>query len=226
MKANIASLLSLGRLFFFVFFLINAYAIAGGQAKVSGIVRDASGNAVAHAHVEAIPVAAKSGNGTVGSFPSPWIAADSAGGFSLSLAPGRYRIRAKDEADGYPDPSFGVNIDPKVNFPEIAVGNKETTNVDVVLGRQGGILGGEVRDVQDHKPLAGAKIRIQDARNADAYVEIFSDRDGRFGYAVPNKPIRVSITAPGYKAVVVENGTTLTLSSGEHREVDIELEHQ
>ena len=162
---------------------------AMAETRVSGAVRDASGNLIAHAYVEAIPVIAKNSGGTVGNFPNSWVAADSSGNFSLDLAPGRYRIRAKDEADGYPDASFWVNVDAKAKFPEIVVGDKEIGGIEVVLGMQGGILAGELRDAQTHKPLASAKIRIQDARNSDAYVEVFTNRDGYFQYAVPSKPL-------------------------------------
>ena len=182
--------------------------------------------ALAHAYVEAVPVVEKSSGGTAGDFPNPWVTADSSGAFSLSLAAGRYRIRAKDEKDGYPDPSFWLNLDPKARFPEIAVGDKEIRNVKVLLGTQGGILEGQVQDAHTRNSLAGAKIRIQDVRNSDVYVEVFTDRAGHFQYTVPSKPVLISAPAPGYKVAVFESSAELLLSRGERREVDLELERK
>src|ERR1700692_4536158 len=151
---------------------------AAAVTTVRGSVHDGAGNAVTHAYVEAIPVIGRNGGGTVGNLQNPWIPADGSGAFTLSLAPGRYRLRAKDEVDGYPDPSFGVKLDTKARFPEIEVDNQEIQNVEVILGTRGGTLAGELRDAQTLKPISGAKIRIQDARNPGAYVEVFTNGNG------------------------------------------------
>lgn len=195
------------------------------QATVSGTVKNAAGEAVAHAYVEAIPVIARS-RGTVGDVLNPWAAADEHGVFKLHLTAGRYRIRAKDEVDGYPDPSFGLNLDPKAHFPQVRVGESKIEGVEVVLGAQGGIISGELKDAGDAKPIADAKIHIQDASHPDAYVEIFSDRQGKFQCAVPGKPLLISATAPGYNVVNFENGAAITLSPGQHREFQIRMRHK
>jgi hypothetical protein len=219
------SFTAISTLLFVALWLAGRPAETRGETTVSGTVRDAAGNSIAHAYVEAIPVFAKSNGGTVGS-SSPWVAADSAGTFSLSLAPGRYRLRAKAEADGYPDPSFWVNRDLKARFPEIAVFDKQIRNIEVVLGTRGGMLAGEVRDRQTHRSLAGAKIRIQDATNSGAYVEVFSNSNGHFQYTVPSKPLLISAVAPGYKVTSFEGGAEITLSPGGHREFQLDLEHE
>jgi hypothetical protein len=205
-------------------FLNGGSVFAAAKTRVSGTVRDGSGNGLAHAFVEAIPVVENRGGGTASDFPNPWVAADSSGAFSLGLASGRYRFRAKDEADGFPDPSFWLNFDPKARFPEILVRDKETRDVQIVLGTQGGILAGEVDDARTRRPLAGAKIRIQDAGNTGAYVEVFADRAGRFQCTVPSKPVLISAVTPGYKPAAFERGTALLISRGERHEVDLELE--
>ncbi len=155
-----------------------------------------------------------------------WVAVDSSGSFTLDLAPGRYRIKAKDELDGYPDPSFWLGLDPRAKFPEITVGTKDIGGVEVVLGPQGGILSGHILDAHSHDPVVGAEIRIQDAQNSYSYVKVFTNRDGYFQYTVPSKPILVSVTAPGYKTLEVDGGTEQTLSRGQHREIEAELQHE
>jgi Carboxypeptidase regulatory-like domain len=214
-----------------VFHAIYLFCLVGAPGEafaetVSGTVRDAAGHFVAHAYVEAIPVITKQSGGTVGNLPNPWVAADANGKFILNLARGRYRIRAKDEADGYPDPSFWINLDRSAKFPEIMVSDKGITDIKVVLSRQGGMIRGQLRDAETRKPIAGAKIRIQDARNADAYIEIFTDSSGHFQYTVPGNPLLFSAASQGYKATAFENGGAVTLLPGEHREFQIEMEHE
>src|SRR5271167_3292100 len=92
-----------------------------GQVVVSGVVTDAAGSEVAHASIEALPRAGAEPVGTVGDRPNPWIQANAHGRFTISLFPGRYKIRAKDESDGYPDPVFMLNSDPAARLPEISV---------------------------------------------------------------------------------------------------------
>ncbi|MGO9575575.1 MAG: carboxypeptidase regulatory-like domain-containing protein [Terriglobales bacterium] len=197
----------------------------GADTGVSGFVHGASGSSVAHASIEAVPVLSTQEPGTIG-HTNPWIAADSDGRFNLKLPPGRYRIRAKDERDGYPDPSFWVNLDPSASFPEINVGDSEVRGVEVVLGKQGGFLSGTVQDAQTRKPLAGAKIRIQDVTNVNAYLEIFADQAGHFLYTVPSKPILISVAASGYKGKSSQKGLEVDLSPGERRELQLEMERE
>ena len=110
--------------------------------------------------------------GIVGNSGNPWVAADRSGSFSLTLAPGRYRLKAKDEVDGYPDPSFWVGVDPRAKFPVIAVGTTDIVGVKVVLGAPRRCPKWPGPRCPESHPVAGAKIRIEDARNSDAYVEV------------------------------------------------------
>jgi len=182
---------------------------------------------VAHAYVEAVQVnSATASQGTMGNRPSPWIGADDKGKFTLTLAPGQYRIRAKDEAGGYPDPSFWVNMDSESSFPVIQVDQQNITGLKVVLGKRGGFIQGRVEDAQTHVPIVGAAIRIQDARNKLAFVKVFTDSSGTFSYTVAAKPLVISVVAPGYQPTNVDDGTEITLSPGERRDVNVQLKHE
>jgi hypothetical protein len=205
--------------------LVGGSKEAEAATTVSGSVQDAAGIPVKNAYVEAIPVFAKDSGGTVGS-SRPWVSADSAGTFSLSLEPGRYRFRAKAEAEGYPDPSFWVNRDETARFPEIAVGSADIKDIRIVLGARGSILTGELRDAETLRPLAGVKIRIQDARNAGAYVEVFTNSAGHFQYTVPAKPLLISAIAKGYRVASFDGGAQITAPSGGHRELKLDLRHE
>lgn len=202
-------------------------SICFGAVNVSGTVRNAEGNVLPHAYIQVRPLAEKhSTEGVVGNSSNSWIPVNISGRFQITLLPGHYLIKAKDEVDGYPDPSFWLNLDPSARFPKVTVEDKEISNVDIVLGRQGGILEGSVRDAITRQPIHGAKIRMQDPSNSYAYVEIFSDRDGRFKYTLPSKPVLISVTAAEYLPSAVENGAQITLSPGEHRNIGILLQHR
>jgi hypothetical protein len=111
-------------------------------------------------------------------------------------------------------------------FPEVTVGQEAISGVRVVLGKKGGVLEGRLRDSATLLPIPKAKITIRDARNPEAFVEIFTDKAGHFQYTVPSKPIQIVATAAGHIAAFYANGAELTLSEGEHRAVDLDLAPQ
>jgi len=199
---------------------------AVGQVSVNGVIVDSTGRPMAHAFVEAIPRASNGGKGTVGSRLNPWSPADAQGRFTISVPPGRYKIRAKDEADGYPDPVYWLNADPTAVFPEITVEQESISDVRVVLGKKGGILEGSLRDSATQLPIPKAKITIREAGKPEAFVEVFTDGAGNFEYTVPSKPIQIVATASGYSPTYYGNGAALILSGGEHRAVTIELSRE
>ena len=217
-----AKLLSVRGFALGLMFLSPTALLAG--VTVSGAVVDPAGSEVAHAVLEAVPrPTTGASDGMVGDRPDPWIHADSHGGFKINLPSGRYKILAKDEVDGYPDPVFSLNADPNANFPEISVEQADISDVQVVLGTKGGILQGDLRDEVTQQMVPRGKVTIRDARQHDAFVVVFANEMGRFEFTVPNKPIQVLATAPGYRVAYYRDGAELTLSEGEHRNVIIGL---
>jgi hypothetical protein len=93
----------------------------------------------------------------------------------------------------------------------------------VVLGSRGGILTGSVQDAGTHAPVADAKVRLQDAHNSQAYVDIFTNSADQFQYTVPSKPIVISVSAAGYKPAAPQAAGEVILKPGEPRQIDIEL---
>jgi hypothetical protein len=181
---------------------------------VTGIVTAPDGSRIEGACVSALPMESTAGN-SICTNTDHW------GRFTLTLHPGKYVLRAKAETAGYPDPMFLLGADRTAEFPEIVVGESDVSGVKVVLGLRGGILEGEIRDSRDDSPIPGAKLRISDLNNPAAYVEVFSNKDGRFQFTVPGKALSLSVTAKGYKAAEVQE---FTLSAGEHRTLDIQLD--
>ena len=187
---------------------------------VTGVVTDADGSEVANAYITAMATDGSSGGDL------SWVHTDTHGRFRIALKPGRYLIRAKDEASGYPDPNFLLSADPIASFPEIVVDQADILGVRVRLGSKGGVLEGDVRDQETQSPVTQAKVTIRDARKPDVFVEVFSDKTGHFQFTVPKKPIQILATAPGYTTTYFGTGEALTLSGGERRSVVIELKHE
>ena len=194
------------------------------QSHVAGWVTDSVGFGVSGASIQVMPREGDS-VGTVAS-PGRWAPTDSDGRFSIILQPSRYKIVAKDEPEGYPDPVFALGSDPTATFPTISVGKDDISGVRVSLGAKGGILEGHVNDGATKLPIQKAKVTISDVQEPKAYVDIFTNAGGGFQFTVPNKPVVISATAAGYKTTQFKRGKELTLSGGEHRDVVIELESQ
>lgn len=186
---------------------------------VAGIVITPDGSTVPNASVEAVRLPRENENGNVGQLR--WTQADNEGRFRITLSPGRYEIRAKDESEGYPDPNFLLSKDPHSDFPIITVDDRELSDVRVKLGAKGGILEGTLVDRMTGSHIEKGKVIIADARNPAVFMEVFANKEGRFQFVVPNKAIRISASAPGYPVVVA--GDWITLAGGEHRNITIEL---
>jgi hypothetical protein len=197
-------------------------AAVRADSTVSGTVIDSRGMEIPNAMVEALPRPSGVRSGSVGDHPNPWIQTDSHGRFRIKLPPGRYKIEAKAEMDGHPDPIFMLNTDPTSRFPEISVQQQNISGVHVVLGKRGGVLAGEVVD-QSGRSIANAKVTIRDARNPHAYVEVFADKNGQFQVTVLSKPLLISATAAGYRA---SSFAELTLSQGEKRRIVLTLQQK
>src|SRR5258708_39608579 len=94
------------------------------QAVVAGVVSDSGGHPLSGASVEAFPIESGGFAGDLN-----WTRTHDGGCLRLSLRPGRYEIRGKDEPDGYPDPNALLALDPEAAFPEVIVDNQEVQSV-------------------------------------------------------------------------------------------------
>jgi len=190
--------------------------VASGQAEehsVAGVVTGIDGSEAPRACVSARPVGPSAGN-------MGCTEADEHGAFTMRLRPGEYIMRAKDEAEGYPDPNFLLSTDPSAKFPRVVIGQSDVSGVRVVLGARGGVLEGRVRDKATGLPIVGAKVTISDARAPAAYVEVFSNKDGAFQFTVPARPVIVSAAATSYEKGRPEE---VALSGGRHVSIEINL---
>ncbi len=196
-------------------------SIDAAAGVVSGTVVNSAGQPIPNAWIEAMPRNYNKSDTAIGT--SYRFKADNYGRFNIKLPPGRYKLVAKQEDDGYPDPIFALNSDPTARFPEISV-QKDISGVQVMLGMRGGVLEGYVADKQTGNPIQQAKITIREVQDAGAYVEVFSDKRGHFEFTVPKKSVRLSATARGYETT--KFGGEIILSESEHRRISIELKRQ
>jgi hypothetical protein len=151
------------RVLTFLFLALFVNNAAGAQASLSGVVHDSSGAPLPNSSVEAVPIDSE---GFVGNLT--WTQTDDHGNFRLHLREGRYEIRGKKEADGYPDPNSLLSVDLNAVFPEVVVSKRDIEKVEVRLGREGSRVGRESSrqsvprsrpPSQDHNP------RRQEARS-------------------------------------------------------------
>ena len=196
------------------------------QAKytVRGVVVTPEGSKTLNAYVTALPSFRPGSAHTMGSAGTiSWSKVDEHGAFLLSLLPGRYEIRAKAADDGYPDPNALLSVDGAARFPSISVEHSDLSGIEVRLGKKGGVLRGFLHDGQTKAPIAQGKVTIQDSHNAERFVELFTNSDGYFQFAIPSKPVIILASARAYSPVYFENREPLLLSNGEQREISIEL---
>lgn len=204
---------------FFALLCLMGSARTQSRIPVGGIVTAPDGSPVPNASVEAVRLTRDNENGNVSQLR--WTQADEEGRFRLSLSPGRYEIRAKKENEGYPDPNFLLSKDPQSDFPIINIDDQELLDIRVKLGAKGGILEGTLTDKLTGSPIGGGKVIISDARNTEVFVEVFTNKEGQFQFAVPKKPIRISASAPEYVVAALDG--SITLAGGERRNIRISL---
>ena len=188
------------------------------QHTIQGTVVDSHGAVVARAAVSAMQVDGISNAGELN-----WVTTDELGRFRLTVHKGDYVVRAKKEADGYPDPTFLLCAEPDSKFPEVQVHDANVADVMVALGAKGGTLLGAVVD-DSAQPVPGVTVKIEDADTPSAFVELTADEKGRFEFVVPRKPLRISARASGYSPTLFQGGETIRLADGEQREILVRME--
>jgi hypothetical protein len=153
-----------------------------------------------------------------------WVTTDELGQFRLIVHKrGGYVVRAKKEADGYPDPTFLLCADSAAKFPEVQVHDANIADLVVALGAKGGTLLGAVVD-DSGQAVPHVTVKIEDADGPSAFVELTADEKGRFRFVVPPKPLRISATASGYRPTLFQGGERIRLAEGEQREVVVRMD--
>lgn len=197
---------------------------ASNWAMVSGRVLDSDGRSVAGARISAFPLDVA----VSGGMPRQPIT-DQDGNYRLVLPayPGKTRLCAIKENAGYPDTQGLLFASSQDVMPEVSLTpGRRMEHVDIHLGPPDGVVQGSIVDAVTGVPVAKSRITLHRTSPEAVYWTSLGS-DGHFVYALPNAPIEVSVTAPGYLPWKYKDRLTgvnkLVINSGDHRNIVIEL---
>jgi len=187
---------------------------------VTGTVLDAQDTPVADARISILPEGAFSGG-------LPFARSDRNGHYRLvSWVYGKTWISAVKERAGYPDTNnllFAPEVDDR---PEVLLSPGSYFELDIHLGQPDGILEATVVDATTGRALPDARILMRRDKPPSDYSGTIP-ADGHFLFALPEAPIELTVTAPGYRnwryADKKTGSNKLVLSSSDHLMIKIRL---
>lgn len=209
--------------FFLAFALIVTSVQAFSQTKektlgeIKETVTDANGNLVPGATVYVVPQEVSFENMAPRS-----ITANAAGGFDFhgDFAPGTYKVYAKKESDGYPDPSDNFYADTKREplTVELTKEHPSSTTTVAMLDRAA-VLAGSVVDADSHVPLKAKLVFMDQDGNSHSIMVT-----GKYRTLVPpgkDLTLMVMVMSPDYGSQAPV--PALRLASGQEMDMDIPL---
>jgi Carboxypeptidase regulatory-like domain len=154
--------------------------------------------------------------------------ADSGGNFRLGpVRAGKYVVHASDLGLGYPDNYFAFLAGPLSSAPQVLVGSREVvTGVTVRLTTVAASLRLNVIDNRTGRPLAAAHVRLcrLDAGPPACISTTVRPAQGKLTATVPSgKPLRIQISALGYKTWVRELRGRAELTPRTRRRLEVAL---
>jgi len=193
-------------------FLPESVAQSPTPYTISGELRDDGGQLFSGATVCAIPI-----DGTVARVRDK-ICAESGqqGKFAINItSAGNYQVIAEKISDGYMPKYIPFYRDPKVQIPEVVVGNQNPNpSLSVVLGPKSGLITGKVIDEASDVPVEDFVVWVHQTRavNADTREIVKGSRSGRFRIFAPPLPFRLRVVAEGYEDWVMGGGVLVSAS--------------
>src|SRR5436309_7246404 len=128
---------------------------ASPSGMIAGRVLNPEGQPVSQATVVAEPEGFITGL-------MPSANTDEKGRFSIKgLMPGRYKVYASKESDGYPEPISTFYMGNSVKVQEIAVSEEQTAEVVVHLAAKAGKIIGKIVDATTAEPVIDARIILR-----------------------------------------------------------------
>lgn len=209
--------------FILTFALIVSTVLAYSQTKektsgeIKGSVTDANGNLVAGATVFAVPEDISFENLAPRS-----ITANGAGEFDFrgGFALGTYKLYAKKESDGYPDPSDTFYADPKRDLLTVELTKEHpSSTTTVALLDKAAVIAGSVIDADSHVPLKAKLVFMDEDGNSHSVMVT-----GKYHTLVPpgkDLTLMVMVMSPDYGSQAPV--PPLRLASGQEMDMDIPL---
>lgn len=170
-----------------------AQCLPGGA---EGIVFDLAGKPVGNAQVGVL-----SESCAINGIP-PSAITDLNGRFIISSVPdGITLFYASKSTAMYPDTRFAINADESQTIPRMRVRAGEITkNVNITMGKMGGLLTGKIVDVVSGDPINSARIIVSIPDDANKMLSRGTEfrKPGTFTMLLASRPLKVEIEAPGY----------------------------
>jgi hypothetical protein len=131
----------------------------------------------------------------------PSTTSDENGAFRIVCpSAGRVRVIAYKETDGYPN-TLGVlfsNGDEQSSIVDIIPG-QTAVNFDVKLPPKDGVIFGTVHDSRTGATVAQTRITMRWTDKPEVMYSSYVKDEGKFIFALPPRPIKIDVTAPGYR---------------------------
>jgi len=135
---------------------------------------------------------------------------------------GKVMVLASKVEDGYPDVRSALFVTDLKAFPTVTVEEGKITRNVVVRLAKGGKLVGSIKDSKNGLPVISSRIhlyRLDMPVGGDLSTD--PDEQGHFEFALPPRPFRMEVTAPGYKEWTSQ---VIQLPSGSTKELTISLD--
>lgn len=187
---------------------------AGRGGTISGVVVDMEGDPVSQADVSV-----RRRNSLTG--PDIPAQADKQGRFTVTrLEAETYQISASKEEDGYPEASTATfYAGTKAIIQQITLNENEVSSGNVIrVGPKALKLFGRVVDAVTKRPVNGVRITMRRVDNPGAFFQ--TGVHGSFRILVPQVPITVEVSAPGYEK---KDLGAMTPKAGQINRLDVML---
>ena len=186
---------------------------AGRAGAISGIVVDTEGNPVSQATVVARMRSPSAG-------PLIPAQADRRGRFTMTgLKAETYELYATKEEDGYAESPATFYVGTKPIIQQITLNQNEVSSGNVIrVGPKALKLFGHVVDAVTKKPVGNGRITMRRVDNPHAFFQ--TGVHGSFKLLVPQVPITVEVTAPGYEN---KDLGTITPKAGQINRLEVML---
>ena len=208
-----------------VLVLLNLMLAAQGASdwvQVSGTVFDSSGQPLANAEISVFPMdMAVSG-------PLPGAQTDANGRYLLRTPrfQGRTRLCAYKDSAGYPNTQYLLYESPSEHMLELHLqAGSNLHKMDIHLGEPDGVLKLNILDMQTGNPVIRAQVVMHRTDEKPAISSNTVPPSGEYIAALPEAPIQIKVSAPGYRDWTYsdDSGQALVLRARQNKTITVKL---
>ena len=213
------------RVLFCTVITVGMQQVHAESLAVTGVVVDSEGKTVSGAGIEMLALQGIAINRTWRSL------AKRDGTFDFSdLSPGRYRLYVWKEDLGVPYDRYVIFEQVGRSHIEVDASARSAIKPVVVrLAPPYGVVSGHIVDEQTGTPIAHARINLGRVEEHGMIYSTDPASDGGFVLQLPERPIKFSVSAPGYQEWTYrdgDGGDGIVLKQGSKMTVDVKLVHK